>query len=238
MVVKPVIGLFSKIDNEEYKSVLLPENAEAIEVAGGLPILLPMVEDDSTIDSFIELCDGFFFTGGFDISPERYGEQIKPTCGEIELKRDELEFRALDKIIKTGKPILGVCRGMQLINAYLGGTLYQDIPTERPSEINHRQPREDRYVITHDILVEDNTPLKEIVKVDRIKGNTFHHQCIKTLGEGLKLSATADDGIVEGYFHATHPYLVGYQWHPERLVKLDDNNLKIFKSFISACKKK
>ncbi len=235
---KPIIGLFSKIDNEENKSVLLPENAKAIEVAGGLPILLPLVEEEGTLDRFIELCDGFFFTGGFDVSPERYGEKVKPICGEIEPKRDELEFKAIDKAIKTGKPILGVCRGMQLINVYLGGTLYQDIPSEVPSNINHRQPKEDKYVITHDILIKDDTWLKELLEKDRIAGNTFHHQAIKELGKNLVLTATAKDGIVEGYHHCSHPYLVGYQWHPERLVTLDENNLKIFKSFISACEKK
>ncbi len=233
---RPVIGIFAKITNTDKQSELKYDYAKVIERAGGLPILLPYVENDDTLDQFIKICDGFMFSGGVDVAPSYYGEETKPTCGKIDVFRDELEFKAIDKIIKTQKPIIAICRGMQLINVYLGGTLYQDIPTEIPSEINHRQPTTEKYLATHDILIKENTPLSEIAKSQKIKGNTFHHQSIKKLADGLVLTATADDGVIEGYYLPTHKYLMGYQWHPERLYELDKANENILKSFINACK--
>ena len=233
---KPIIGIFAKIIDADKKSELLYDYAKVIEKSGGLPVLLPYVEEEETLDQFINICDGFMFSGGGDVAPSYYGEETKPTCGAIENYRDKLEFQAIDKIIKMDKPILAICRGMQLINVYLGGTLYQDIPTEIPSQLNHKQKSSERYLVTHDILINEGTPLREITKQSRIIGNSFHHQCVKKLADGLVVTATADDGIIEGYYLPTHKYLMAYQWHPERLYELDKINEKIIRSFVDACK--
>ena len=234
---KPIIGMFAKIYENDLTTEMYYQYHEAVEKAGGVPVLLPYVKEEDTIDAFIELCDGFFITGGVDVEPTRYGDEKKETCGEIETKRDELEFRAFEKMYKTNKPILGICRGMQVINAALGGKLYQDIPTEVITDINHRQPREFRFRTSHDILVEKNTPLYEITKKERITGNSFHHQSVKVLGKGLEAFAYADDGIIEGFYSKEYPYLRGYQWHPERLVNFDEDNFNIFSDFINEVKK-
>lgn len=227
---RPIIGILAEIDNEFSTRVQKPY-ISAIEKSGGLPILLPYVTDDETIESFISICDGFFFTGGADIDPQRYGEKAKATCGEIQVNRDELEFKVFQKVINTSKPIIAICRGAQLVNAALGGTLYQDIPSEIDTQILHRQI-EPKFSPSHDVQVIANTPLYEIVGTDRIKGNSFHHQAIKTLGYGLEIMAVADDGIIEAVYSKGKQYLRAYQWHPERLRESDKHNRLIFDDFL------
>ena len=232
---RPIIGLSAAVDNEATVTLLVPY-AHAIEQAGGLPLVLPYTENTDVIHSFVSMCDGFIFTGGVDIAPERYGEAASELCGEIQPLRDALEFAVLDEVLATGKPILGICRGAQLINVALGGTLYQDIPSECPSDLAHRQT-EARFDFSHDITILPSTPLHALLGVTRIKGNSFHHQAVHTLGKGLAVMAYADDGVIEALWLADHPYLRAYQWHPERLYDKDDDSRKLFFEFISVCKK-
>lgn len=231
---KPIIALLAKTDDEITTSVQ-DGYVRAIETAGGIPILLPYVNEDETIDSFIDLCDGFFFTGGADVAPDYYGETKKDTCGLIQKYRDELEFRVLKKVLLTEKPIIAVCRGAQLINVALGGTLYQDIPSEIDTELQHRQ-KEAKNLPSHSVRVIEGTPLYELCEKKVIPANSFHHQAIKELGQDLSVMALADDGIIEAIYSTSHCYMRAYQWHPERLCDSEENNRKIFEDFISACK--
>lgn len=229
----PIIGLLAEIDDEQ-DTKLKYSYTKAIENSGGIPLLLPYTESDQTIDRFIEMCNGFVFTGGVDVSPERYGETPQPTCGKVQKYRDELDFKVFSKAMETGKPILAICRGMQLVNAALGGTLYQDIPTEVKKAIIHR-PADTEKIAVHDVEVLANTPLSAFTGIGWIEVNTFHHQAIKRLGKGLEVMALADDGIIEAVYLTDHPYLRAYQWHPERLYDNDDNSRRIFDDFIEAC---
>ena len=230
---RPIIGILAEVDAERAARV---QNTyvKVIEDMGGLPILLPYVEKEESFGCFAALCDGFFFSGGADLHPSRYGEEIKPMCAEIQEHRDEIEFRAFEKIIGTKKPILAICRGAQLINAALGGTLYQDIPSEISTPILHRQA-EEKFEFSHGVNISKNTPLYELLEAEKIRANSFHHQAIKALGEGLRVMATADDGIIEAVYSTDYPYLRAYQWHPERLYEKDGHNRKIFEDFIAAC---
>lgn len=228
-----IIGILAEVDSD-FNTRVQPPYIKAIELAGGLPVLLPYVSDEETIESFISICDGFFFTGGADVDPKRYGEQPKSTCGDIQYNRDTLEFKVFEKVINTSKPILAICRGAQLVNVALGGTLYQDIPTEIDTSISHRQT-EPKFSPSHDVSVIENTPLYTLVGVERIKGNSFHHQSIKTLGKGLEIMALASDGVVEAAYLSGERYLRAYQWHPERLCASDKHNRLIFDDFIKAC---
>jgi len=232
---KPIIGISSSIDDDGTVTMLCPYGS-SIEKAGGIPILLPYVEDCSVLEKYVEMCDGFLFSGGFDIAPSRYGEATKETCGKLQPMRDKLEFTIFEKIIKTDKPIMGICRGFQFINVALGGTLIQDIPSEAPSEINHTQT-EPRFTPSHEVRVLADTPLYSLVGKDRMVANSFHHQAIKTLGRGLKVMAMADDGIVEAIYSTGERYIRAYQWHPERLYKINEDNLTLFSDFIRACRK-
>ena len=195
-----------------------------------------MEDKQQELERLIDLCDGFLFTGGKDVEPSRYGEETKPGCGIIQKYRDEYELRVFKAALKTGKPILGICRGTQLINVGLGGTLYQDIPSECPSEIFHRQ-QESTYSFSHSVNIACGTPLYELVEKERIRANSFHHQSIKALGRNLAVMATADDGVIEAVYGTSKQYVRGYQWHPERLFDKDEENFAIFKDFISACQK-
>ena len=231
---KPIIALTAEID-ENGATKINHQYIKAIESVGGIPMVLPYTEDGNTIRDYTEAADGFLFTGGVDIAPERYGEEKLDVCGEIQYKRDGFELSLLSEVLKCGKPVLAVCRGAQLVNVGLGGTLYQDIPTEMPSEILHNQT-EGRFAPSHTVRITDNTPLRTLMGTDAILGNSFHHQAIKTLGKGLEVMATADDGIIEAVRLRGYKYLRAYQWHPERLFETDAHNKRIFEDFIVACK--
>lgn len=231
---KPIIGVFAEIDNEFNTRVQNPY-IHAIERSAGIPILFPYVRDGETIELLVDICDGFFFTGGADIDPKRYGEEATESIGDIQEYRDEFEFQVFEKVINTSKPILAICRGSQLVNVALGGTLYQDIPSEMKTNISHRQ-NEPKFSYSHDVRIIVNTPLYEMMGNERIKANSFHHQAIKTLGKGLEIMAVADDGIIEAVYSSGKQYIRAYQWHPERLFKIDAQSRKIFENFIHACK--
>lgn len=230
----PLIGILSEVDGEAVTKVQ-DTYIGAIEKSGGVPILLPYVEQEDTIDRFVGLCDGFFFTGGADIDPARYGEVSSDVCGPIQPLRDALEFRVFEKVIATDKPILAICRGAQLVNAALGGTLYQDLPSELGSPVAHRQS-EAKFEPSHAVKVLSGTPLHALVGTEQMTANSFHHQAIKRLGKGLSVMALAEDGIIEALFLEGDRYLRAYQWHPERLLDSNAQNRMIFTDFIDTCR--
>ena len=231
---RPIIALLGEV-NDKRCITMQDTYVSAVEATGGIPLIVPCVRGDSATDGIIELCDGFLFTGGHDIHPSRYGEAVKQTCGEVQLFRDELEYKMLEKALRTKKPIVAICRGIQLLNVYFGGTLHQDIPSELDTPILHRQS-EDYYATSHSVNIVENTPLYDLIGSARMSANSFHHQAIKDLGRGLLVSARADDGIIEGVYAEGEQYIRAYQWHPERLVFDSDDNRRILDDFINACK--
>ena len=231
---KPIIGVLAEIDNEMNTRVQNPY-IYAIEASGGIPILLPYTGDCETVEHLVDICDGFFFTGGVDIDPKRYGEDARESVRDIQEYRDEFEFRVFQSVIKTSKPILAICRGAQLVNIAFGGTLYQDIPSEVQTKISHRQT-EPKFSPSHEVRIIVDTPLHKMMRAERIKANSFHHQAIKTLGKGLEIMAVADDGIIEAVYSSAGQYIRAYQWHPERLYETDTENRMIFEDFVRACK--
>ncbi len=232
---KPIIGILGDIDKELATRAIF-SYTDSVERAGGIPIVLPYLENTKTTLESLTLCDGLVFTGGGDIEPYRYGEAVSELCGKPEKERDETEICVFDAFFTTGKPILGLCRGEQLINVALGGTLYQDIPSAINTNIAHRQT-EGHFEFSHSVNVIDGTPLRELFGCERVTVNSFHHQSVKTLGNELKVMAKADDGVIEAFWHTGERYLRGYQWHPERLSNKDVYCMKIFEDFIEVCKK-
>lgn len=229
----PVIGISAEVDNE--KDIKLKNTyVHAIEASGGLPMVLPYTEDEKTVELFAELCDGFLFTGGNDVSPARYGEKQKDVCGQIQYFRDAYEFNLFRHVMKVTKPVLAICRGAQLVNVALGGTLYQDIPSEKPSDITHRQGDFGSSPI-HSVKLVANTPLSLLIDQEKMQVNSLHHQAIKTLGKGLEIMAVAGDGIVEAVYMPRGQYFQAYQWHPERMFDTDAQSRLIFEEFINAC---
>ena len=228
---QPIIGMFVAIDQDRTAHAL-HNYAHAIEQCGALPLIIPYLQNEESFARLTALCDGFCFTGGVDVDPVHYGEEKSPFCGEIQEHRDALELRAFDLILPTGKPILGICRGAQVLNVALGGSLYQDLRSQTKTEMNHSQT--ERYEYSHEINVEENTPLYRLSGAGRIKINSFHHQAIKRLGRNLVPMAYADDGTVEAVYADGEQYVRLYQWHPERLVRFDETARRIFTDFVRA----
>jgi len=153
------------------------------------------------------------------------------------LWRDDFDFLVIKEVLKTDKPILAICRGIQLLNVALGRTLIQDIPTQAPSSVLHKQA-ESRYEFSHYVNVVKGSPLAKIVGGKRLRVNSFHHQAIASLGAGLSVMATSEDGIIEAVYGESERFLRAYQWHPELLIEKDEISNKLFAEFVDACLKK
>ena len=230
---KPIIGVMPLWDDEKDSIWMLPGYMDGIHQAGGIPLILPFSTEKTEIQRLAELCDGFLFTGGHDVSPVLYHE--KPLDGFVSCckMRDDMEIVYLHDAINSNKPVLGICRGIQFINAALGGTLYQDLPLQHPSDIEHHQ-KPPYNVPIHDVMIEKDSPLYHCLKTGTLPVNSYHHQAIKTLADNLKVMAKAPDGIIEAVYMSGHRFLWALQWHPEFSWKNDPNSMKIFKAFIEA----
>jgi putative glutamine amidotransferase len=204
--------------------------ATAIERAGGVPLFLSRPSGPD-IGEIAEFMDGLLLMGGVDPHPSLYGEEVLPACGEIDKERDTLELALLQYAIKKNIPVLGLCRGLQVMNVYFGGTLYQDIPTQFPGATHHEShATTERKRLMHSVDVLPDTTLEKILGVGRLEVNSIHHQGIKVLGSGLRASAKSPDGLIEGIEHVTHPFCIGTQWHPEEFD--DAPSVGVFRSFI------
>ena len=233
---KPLIGVFPSVKSDG--TYWLYENyTNALLTFGALPLVIPTVPKSNS-DALFELmdhCDGYLFTGGSDIDPSFYNEKRLAECAESVMARDEFELFALTHAIETSKPILGICRGCQLINVALGGTLCQDIEKSYKDARKHTSESASSPTF-HEIHIPLNSPLFKLSVAPRVKINSFHHQCVDKLGRGLKLIATAEDGIPEGVYLEGKRYIIGVQWHPERSYKTESLDKNIFRGFIEAAK--
>ena len=230
---KPIVGVMPLWDEDKDSMWMLPGYLEGILQAGGIPIIFPFLSNEQELNQLMEMCDGFLLTGGHDISPEIYHEE--PMEGLIDScpKRDLMESVVLKRAIEEDIPVLGICRGLQFINAVLGGSLYQDLPTQYPSKTRHRQkPPYDLPV--HEVDIVEGSPLHGCLKMEKLPVNSCHHQGVKRVAEGLEVMATSTDGIVEAVYKPDHHFLWAVQWHPEFSYKTDTNSMKIFRAFIDA----
>jgi len=186
--------------------------------AGGLPLVMPPV-DEAGLDQLIALADALVLPGGgFDIDPRHYGEDILPECGHLKPERTDLEWGLLVRAEKKGIPVLGICGGMQLMNVVRGGSLLQDLPSQKPSSIVHTQ-KGSKTLPSHGVVVDAGTQLARIIGSDalHLPVNSTHHQAINKLGRDLVVTARADDGVVEGIEDVAKAFFVGVQWHPESM---------------------
>jgi putative glutamine amidotransferase len=229
----PVIGM--TIDRDEQRCFLNHDYVQAIVQAGGMPLLIPYVTDPLTLQKYVDHCDGLLLTGGGDLDPRYFEQEPHPLLGTICPERDELELKVIALFLQQQKPVLAICRGCQLLNVAFGGDLYQDIASQTTSDINHDQCAPRGYPI-HSITIQPNSLLASIVKVQRIRVNSYHHQVVKTVPEPLQVSAVADDGLIEAIESKEHRYVLGVQWHPEGMAIVQDKYaMQLFASFISAC---
>lgn len=233
---KPVIGVCPLVDYQRESLWMLPGYFGGIMQAGGIPFMLPLTTDEDSLSQLLTSCDGILITGGQDVAGDVYGctdAAQRELIGETSPARDTEERLLLKLAIERDMPVLGICRGIQIINALLGGTLYQDLPTQHPSEIDHHgKPPYDKPV--HTVTVLPNTPLAACVGAGELAVNSYHHQAVHEVASSLKVMATSEDGLVEALYHPEMRYLWALQWHPELSYRTDEASRSIFKEFVDS----
>lgn len=231
---KKIIGLIPLYDDDKDSYWMLPGYMKVLESCGALPVMLPLTTDPKELDDCFQLCDGILMTGGHDVDPKLYGETAKATCGTACSSRDQMEAYLFKKALAEDKPVFGICRGVQLMNVLLGGTLYQDLPTEHPSQTEHHMtPPYDKPVHMVDVAV--GTKLADIIGAGRHAVNSYHHQAIKDLAPEAEAMAYSEDGLVEAIAVPDKSFIAGVQWHPEFAFESDPECKKLVQAFVSAC---
>ncbi len=230
---KPVVAL--TCSQVEGTARLLEDYYKAIEKAGGVPLIVPFLTDIEILERISEFCDGILFSGGVDIDPLLYGEEPTKGLGEVTPERDFTEVNLCQMFFKRKKPIFGICRGIQLINIALGGTLYQDI-NHFDNVLKHYQQAPSWHG-THKVFIKEGSWLFEIFQNDEIFVNSFHHQAIKQVAPVLAVTAKASDGIIEAVeSNEKGVFIVGVQWHPERMYPKSEQQFRLFQFFIEKVK--
>ncbi len=232
---KPLIGLIPLVDEGRDSFWMLPGYMEGVARAGGLAVMLPLTDGDADIEELVSRFDAFLFTGGHDLEPAMYGEEKLPLCGDTCPGRDAMEGKLLRAALAADKPVLGICRGLQLMNAVLGGTLWQDIRVQFPSETNHRMAAPYGRA-QHTVQVCPELPFGELPLTLGV--NSCHHQGIRKLAPNLRARATAPDGLVEAVYLPGKRYARAVQWHPEFFPAEDTLSRAIFGEFIDAARER
>lgn len=203
----------------------------AVEDAGAVPFIIPVSSDLEKTKKLIDLCDGLLFPGGEDIDPGYYGENPHKNLGEIRPEVDKFLFHSLLYALEQRKPSLGICKGMQMMVVATGGSLYQDIYSQREEEtFLHCQSGRRTYGV-HQVQIDKDSRLFQILETEQIATNSMHHQSVRTLGKGLRLSAHTEDGIVEAV-ESLDGRLIGVQWHPEEMVPESGAMKRLFKNLV------
>ena len=210
-MMKPFIAITSQYNNE--KMDIHSRYFKIITLCGGIAVPLPQSDDITDIRMYAERFDGFLFSGGDDVNPILYGEKKLPKCGFISDERDRFEILLLNEVMKLNKPVFAICRGIQLVNVALGGSLYQHID-------GHNK-------IQHDVIIDTESPLFELYQSDRISVNSYHHQAVKEVSSLLKIAASAEGGTIEALYM---PNLTAVQWHPEMM-----NDTVLLTDFVNKC---
>lgn len=231
---KPIIGLCPLWDDDKKSVWMLPNYMDAVLDSGGVPLVLPLSDDDDVIKTVSHNIDGLLITGGHDVNPSLYNAERTPECGLSCDIRDSMDIKLTGLMLELHKPILGICRGIQVLNVALGGSLYQDLRSEHPSEIEHHMSAPyDRAI--HSVSIDTTSRLFRIVKEETLPVNSYHHQAIRDLSPRLKAVAWSDDGLTEGVEMPDERFAIGVQWHPEYMFGTDESSCNFFRSFVSAC---
>lgn len=233
---KPLIGVIPLYDEERESIWMLPGYLDGLYEAGAIPVTLPLQIGTEELRQLDGQLDGYLFTGGHDVNPRLYGAEKTGLCGAVCERRDELEQQIYELAWQQDKPVLGICRGIQLLNVLHGGTLYQDLEAEYPDShaVNHHmEPPYDRTV--HRVEIEEDSPLYDVVKCTQMGVNSYHHQGVCVLGNGLRVMARAEDGLIEGVWAPEKKFVWGIQWHPEFIYRTDADARRIFRAFVEAC---
>lgn len=232
MARKPILGITVAHCTEELKTFPREFYVESIRKAGGQPLLIPPVQTQEEAQEVLNLLDGVIFTGGGDIAPVFLGEQPKRGIGGCIPERDQGELLLAWHALQSDLPVLGICRGIQVLAVAAGGSIYQDIRSECPQTLEHSQTAPREYM-WHEVEVLDSR-LKEILGIGKIQVNSLHHQAVSKVPEGFIQNAVAPDGIIEGIEKIGAKFCMGVQWHPETL-RTEEHSRKLFEGFVKSC---
>lgn len=237
----PLIGISARAET----SAIFPSTplygiaqtyVRAVRRAGGLPVLLPPTFGPQEVEDLLGRLDGLILSGGGDVAAEWYGAAPNDLLELVDPERDRTELALVRAALRCGKPLLAICRGVQVLNVALGGTLYADIPTQVPGALPHRPaPGAPAESSAHAVHLEAGSRLAAILGTTRVTTNSFHHQAVQKVGAGLVVVARAADGVIEGLECPQHPFCVGVQWHPEIEGGPQDDMAGLFEALLTAC---
>jgi putative glutamine amidotransferase len=232
----PIIGITTSHSSNSYGQatiLLVQAYAQAIMQAGGVPVLIPSLIANDGWDALYPRLDGILFTGGGDISFDHFKGEPHPRIGDVDPQRDTVELNLLHASVADGKPFLGICRGCQLVNVGLGGTLYTHIPDQLPNALDHSYPGDMRTVLVHEVKIEEGTHIADVLGEPIVKVNSHHHQGLKDIAPSLRVAGHAPDGLVEAIELPDHPFGLAVQWHPEWLTDQQPTR-NLFRRFVEA----
>ena len=234
---RPMIGITPGFTDDKNRLLISRGYVDGVNKAGGFAVLLPLSADEDILETAMNRCDGFLLSGGPDIDAKYYGELNYRFNGGINPIRDRMEIYIARKAVAEGKPVLAICRGIQVLNVALDGSLYQDIHFQIKDRdlLKHTQEAPEWYPI-HDVSVIKGSKLWSCYGMECLGVNSFHHQAVKEPGKGLRPVSWSPDGIIEAIEHENHVFAVGVQWHPELMWQENIEVLKLFEAFVSAAK--
>lgn len=208
--------------------------SDAVESAGGIPILIPLLNDLEAVGALLARVDGLLLPGGIDVQPHLYDEDPHPLLGEVDPKIDDLELALARWALEKDLPILGICRGLQVLNVALGGTLYQDVNDQIDGTMRHVYPDLPRTQVIHNVAIEPESLLEQVTGKRSFWVNSIHHQAVKKPGHGVRISGRAEDGVVEAIESTLNHYVIAVQWHPEELFKTEEACANLFLGLVNA----
>jgi putative glutamine amidotransferase len=236
---KPIIGITtnqSKNASGQPTIMLMQSYVNAVIQAGGVPVLIPSLIAEDGWDAIYARLDGILFSGGGDIGLEYAPGDPHPRIDDVDLARDSIELKMAQSAALDGKPFLGICRGCQVVNVALGGTLYTHIPDQLPNALDHSYPGNMRTVLVHEIKIDEGTYIGEIFGEPIIRVNSLHHQGLKEIAPAFRAAGHAPDGLVEAIELPGHPFGLAVQWHPEWLTE-QEGTRNLFRKFVTASHK-
>lgn len=245
---KPLIGISGKAEKASVMGLdqrfirLVPEMiftprdyVSAVEAAGGIPVVLPQTREKKTLEGILDRIDGLLLTGGEDIDPLLYGEDHHMALTLISPDRDFFDLYLAKKALEKDMALLGICRGMQVINVATGGSLYQDIKSQAEGALRHTLDHTTpKWHQSHEVIFSPEAKLRDIYQTDRMWVNGFHHQAVKDLGTIFFSAGATKDGLIEAIESRDHRFAIGVQWHPEMMLERHREVLPLFESFVEA----
>ncbi len=235
---RPIVGIPCQADFRERSGCPIYGNnrsyVHAVESAGGIPVLIPLLHDTALLEPLFSHLDGIIFTGGVDLQPELFDEEAHPALGEVDTRLDEFELALVRWTLERDMPLLGICRGMQLMNVVLGGSLYQDISAQNPESIVHCRRELPRNMLIHNVRIEVGSQAERVLGANEVWINSLHHQAVKDAGAGVRISGRAEDNIAEFLEAPAYHFALGVQGHPEELYATEKWCAHLFSAFVLA----